>query len=78
MKVLNIQNPSDKSDFSIDRKILAKIGDSLYFDPEVRTVKIIVRFKDKTMIDYSRDERTEELLKKIREDVDNTEGEEDE
>jgi formamidopyrimidine-DNA glycosylase len=64
------KTPSDtKKEFCLDRKFLSGIGNSLYYNEEVSGVKIQIRFKDKTKLEYSR----HRLIDKIQEDVEKDE-----
>ena len=69
---------SAEKEFSIDRKFLSKIGDSIYFNPEVSGIKIQVKFKDKTKLVYARHHVIDEIENELEKEERNNECEEDE
>jgi hypothetical protein len=77
MKTHKISSAS-KNEFVIDRKSLAKIGDSLYFNSEVSGIKIQIKFKDKTKLEYLRHHVIDEIEQDLEKEAKNSEYEEDE
>jgi hypothetical protein len=68
MFIIEMKTPKDplqKKEFCLDRKILSQIGNSLYYNEEVSGVRILIKFKDKTKLGYSR----HRMLDKIQEDI---------
>jgi hypothetical protein len=63
----------DKNNFSIDRKFLSKIGDSIYFNPEVSGISIKVKFRDKTKLEYTRHHVIDEIEADLEQEERNSE-----
>jgi hypothetical protein len=74
MKTHKINLKSEE--FSIDRKTLARIGDSLYHNSEVAKIDIKITFKDRTKLEYFRSEFADEIERQMIHEEEN--GEEDE
>ncbi len=74
MKTHNISS-AGKNEFTIDRKSLSKIGDSLYFNSEVSGIRIQIKFKDKTRLEYRRHHIIDEIELDLEKDGENSEVE---
>ena len=61
MKILKVKK--DKP--AITREAIARIGEAVYYSPEVKSVEIEVEFKDGTTIRLSRDENEDRFQKRI-------------
>ncbi|VVB79062.1 Uncharacterised protein [uncultured archaeon] len=78
MKIHKISSEQKKEYPLIDRKTISKIGESLYLSPEVKGVRIEIRFKDKTRLEYRRHEVLDEVEINLEQEEENSDWGNDE
>ncbi|MBS3088629.1 hypothetical protein J4402_02505 [Candidatus Pacearchaeota archaeon] len=64
MKTLKLQ----KEKISVNRELIKKFGEAVYFCPEVESVNIEIKFKDGSNIGFNREEMEDRFHKIVEED----------